>query len=126
MGITSSWRMIVEVVPGGNRDERKKEKRHDEKKKKKQHQRRRHGEKAPSIGVSCGGEVRRRGTAGLPDEEAAAAGASDDDDEDDDTNGVTRLPPVVVLCLSSWKGRADGVARVKLGDVHPLCGECGQ
>ncbi len=84
MAITSSWRMIVEVVPGKN--DGKKDRRDKEKHDKQQNQRRRHGNRAPNLlGLSLSGgkvSIKRSGQAGLPDEEVV--GAAEDDDEDDD------------------------------------------
>lgn len=78
MAITSSWRMIVEVVPD---DKNKK----DEQRKKKEQRRRRRYKARNLLGLSLGGTTRastlRGRGAGLPDEEAVA---TEDDDEDDD------------------------------------------
>lgn len=77
MGTTSSWKMIVKVVPGRHKDEQRRDR-----KKRKQHRRRRAPRALNLLGLSLCGRTERPGQMGLLDEEDV--GAAEDDDEDDD------------------------------------------
>merc|ERR1711981_184540 len=95
MGITSSWRMIVEVVPGRDKDEWKRKRDRKNHRDEKKHRRRRNDRAPNLLGLSLSGCAEKRVQSGRPDDEALAAS------EDDDENARWRAY-LLWWCLSSW------------------------